>query len=106
MQQETTNHRFDNEGNITGFDRIEHWQIKVTNTRLVPIEIKVTRDFGTACWTLEATDYEKYDAQQAQFNRTIEKESELIIKYTLTTYHGVRTEENRSQFTDRSSLKH
>ena len=104
MQEETANVRFDTQGNVAGWDRIEYWQIKITNTRNLSIDIEITRDLATPSWTLTGTDYEKYDAQKARFQQTVEKESEQIINYTLTTYHGTRAEEfenqNRPPITD------
>jgi hypothetical protein len=90
------NHTFDNQGNISGWDEVRTWRIEIANTRPLPVDLEVTRDFGTPYWTLKLADaavtYEKYDATHARFKLTIEPRSKRVFEYTVTTYHGVRQE--------------
>ena len=100
MDFKTANYKFDNRGNIAGWDEIRTWKIEITNTRELPIEI--TRGFGTAYWTLvyvdiasaaaDAISYEKYDATHARFKLKRKPRSKRTFGYTVTTYHGVREE--------------
>jgi hypothetical protein len=93
---------YDRKKNITGWDEIRTWKIEVTNTRELPIEIEITRGFGTAYWTLVYVDiasvaadsisYEKYDVTHARFKLTRKPRSKWTFRYTVTTYHGVREE--------------
>ena len=102
MNYKTENYVYDRKRNITGWDEIRTWKIEVTNTRELPIEIEITRGFGTAYWTLVYVDiasvaddsisYEKYDATHARFKLTRKPRSKWTFVYMVTTYHGVREE--------------
>ncbi len=96
MDFKTDNFMFDRRGNIAGWDEIRTWKIEITNTRTLPIEIEITRGFGTAYWTLQFDDqevsYEKHDATHARFRVNLEPRSKRTFGYTVTTYHGVREE--------------
>ena len=93
MNFKTDNYVFDRKKNISGWDEIRTWKIKITNTRNLPIEIEITRGFGTAYWTLQPDiPYEKYDAAHARFKVNLEPRSKDAFEYTVTTYHGVREE--------------
>ncbi|MCX5644046.1 MAG: hypothetical protein NTZ17_05095 [Phycisphaerae bacterium] len=89
------NHTFDNKGNVSGWDEVRAWRIEVANTRLLPINVEVTRGFETAYWTLKPADkevfYEKYDATHARFKVTVEPRSKRVFDYTVTMYRGART---------------
>jgi hypothetical protein len=93
MEFRTDNYVYDKKGNIAGWDEIRTWNIEITNTRMLPIEIEITRGFGTAYWKLE-TDaaYEKHDATHARFKLNVEPRTKRTLEYTVTTYHGVREE--------------
>ncbi|MHC4572714.1 MAG: DUF4139 domain-containing protein [Planctomycetota bacterium] len=93
MGFKTANYVFDRKGNVAGWDEIRTWKIEITNTRTLPVEIEITRGFGTAYWSFE-TDipYEKHDATHARFKLTVQPRSKRTFNYTVTTYHGVRQE--------------
>jgi hypothetical protein len=100
MDFATANYLFDEDkrdrqvGNIIGWDEIRAWKIEITNTRDLPVEIEITRGFGTPDWTLETDqEYEKYDAEQIRFNLNVAPKSKQTLEYTVTTYHGTRREE-------------
>jgi len=94
MDFKTDNYVFDRKKNIAGWDEIRTWKIEVTNTRTLPVEIEITRGFGTVYWTLQFDEkeisYDKYDATHARFKATIEPRSKRAFTYTIRTYHGVR----------------
>jgi hypothetical protein len=96
MDFKTENYVYDRKGNITGWDEVRTWDIKITNTRKLPIELEITRGFGTSYWTLRCDDkdisYEKHDATHARFKVNLEPRSKRTLGYTVTTYHGVREE--------------
>ena len=96
MDSRTENHTFDNKGNVSGWDDVQTWKIEIANTRPLPVEVEVTRGFGTPSWTLkpanEEVSYEKYDATHARFKLTVEPRSKRVFEYTVTTYQGVRRE--------------
>jgi len=96
MEFQTDNYVFDKKRNIAGWDEIRTWRIEVTNTRMLPIAIEITRGFGTAYWTLPFAEkdvsYEKHDATHARFKLELEPRSKRMFTYGVTTYHGVREE--------------
>jgi len=93
MDFKTENYIFDNNGDVSGWDEIRTWKIEITNTRTLPIQIEITRGFGTAYWTLQSgTPYDKHDASHARFMLELEPRSKQILEYTIRTYHGTREE--------------
>ena len=96
MDFKTENYIFDNRANVSGWDEIRVWKIEITNTRPMPIQIEITRGFGTTYWTLQSeTTYEKYDATNARFKLELEPRSKQTLEYTVRTYHGTREESLR-----------
>jgi hypothetical protein len=96
MDFKTENYIFDNRGDVSGWDEIRSWKIEITNTQTLPIQIEITRGFGTAYWTLQSdTPYDKHDASHARFMLELEPRSKQILEYTVRTYHGTREESLR-----------
>ncbi len=96
MDFKTENYLFNNRGNIAGWDEIRTWKIELTNTRNLPVQVEITRGFGTAYWALQTdVQYEKYDATHIRFNVSLEPRSKRTIDYTLLTYHGRREQAAR-----------
>jgi hypothetical protein len=94
MDFQTENHVFDRHKNISGWDEIHTWKMEVVNTRTLPVEVEITRGFGTAYWTLQADiPYEHHDVTHARFKLTVQPRSKRTFDYTVTTYHGVRQEQ-------------
>ena len=91
MEFKTENYIFDPNDNITGWDELRTWKIEITNTRALPVQIEITRDFGTTFWTMQSElPYEKHDITRARFILTIEPKSKRSLEYTIRTYHGTR----------------
>ncbi|MHC4212103.1 MAG: DUF4139 domain-containing protein [Planctomycetota bacterium] len=91
MNFETKNYLFNKDKDIIGFDEIRTWKVEITNTRTLPIEIEITRNFGTNYWSLEADiDYKQHDVTRARFKLNIEPRTKKVFNYTVTTYHGQR----------------
>jgi len=96
MSFKTDNYMFDTKKEIAGWDEIRSWDMKLTNTRELPVEIEITRGFGTAYWTLKTdardVNYKKHDATHARFELKLGPRTKRTFGYTVTTYHGVREE--------------
>jgi hypothetical protein len=94
MDFKTEKYLFDSKGNISGWDEVQTWQIEVTNTRTLAIEIEITRGFGTAYWQMKFDEkdisFEKYDVTHARFKLKLEPRSKRTFEYTVRTYHGER----------------
>ena len=90
----TANFLFDKKGNVAGWDEIKSWKVEITNASQLPIDVEITRMFGTVYWTLEYSDkdisYEKYDAARARFKAKLAPQSKRMFTYTVTTRHGRR----------------
>jgi len=96
MSFKTDNYMFDTKKEIAGWDETRSWDMKLTNTWELPVEIEITRGFGTAYWMLKTDDkdviYEKHDATHARFELKLGPRTKRTLGYTVTTYHGVREE--------------
>jgi hypothetical protein len=95
MDWRTDSYRFDREGNARGWDEAAVWAMEVRNTRDLPVEIEITRDFGSTYWDIAAEDgvYAKHDASHGRFTFEMPARTSRRIEYTLTTYNGTRREE-------------
>ncbi len=93
----TENYRFNNKKNIAGWDEIRKFSIEVRNTRELPVKVEIQRNFGTQYWNLEKNgdfgQFEKVDLDTIKFTLMVEPNSIRKFEYTLTTYHGTRTED-------------
>jgi hypothetical protein len=94
MNFKTENFLYDRKGNITGWDEVRTWKIKTTNTRKLPVDVEITRNFNTGYWTLEFDEKniscKKHDASHARFELTLEPRTKKEFIYTVTTYHRDR----------------
>jgi len=94
METKTENYVFDANDNITGWDELRTVKTEVTNARAVPVDIEITRSFGTPHWELESVegtvDYKKHDVTHARFELTVAPRSKETFTYTDRKYYGVR----------------
>jgi len=97
MDFRTVNYRFDRNGNVAGWDEVRAFEVEVKNTRDIPARVEIRRNFPVPQWTLQRTgqidEFEKVDLDTVEFNIVLPPRSERRFQYTLTTYHGVRTED-------------
>ena len=97
MDFRTDNYRFDRDGDVAGWDEMRTFVVKVKNTRDIPVKVEIRRNFNTPHWTLKrdgaVDEFEKVDVKTVKFVLQLEPRSERQFGYTLTTYHGVRTED-------------
>ena len=93
----TDSYRFDRRGNVSGWDDIRTFEVKVRNTRDIPVKVEIRRNFDTAYWTLARTDevdeFEKIDATTVKFTLELAPRSQKTFAYSLTTYQGTRQED-------------
>ena len=73
------------------------FEVKVKNTREIPVKVEIRRNFGTHYWTIQQSgqidEFEKVDVDTVKFSLLLPPRSERKFQYTLTTYNGVRTED-------------
>ena len=88
MSMKTNRYRYNNKGNISGWDEIQIWKMEIKNTRDIPVEIEIKRNFHTNYWEIETKQkYEKIDKDTIKFTTTLKPETEKTFEYELTIYH-------------------
>lgn len=103
MDSRTENYLFNDKGDIAGWDEIETWHIKLTNTRDIPADFEVTRNFNTDSWDLDMTDtaaqvnYSKHDSQHARFTMVVAARTEHTFQYQVKKYCGTRKDVKSKQ---------
>ncbi|UCG56144.1 MAG: DUF4139 domain-containing protein [Phycisphaerales bacterium] len=97
MDFRTENYRFDQRGDVSGWDEVRDFTIEIKNTRDIGVKVEVRRNFDTQYWALERSDsvgdFEKVDLDTVKFTLVLEPRSVQKFGYTLTTYQGVRQED-------------
>jgi len=97
----TEQHQFDNNRNVSGWDEIRTFKIEARNTRDVPVEVEIRRNFRTTYWKFdkkgELDGYEQVDKDTIKFLLKLPARSGKTFEYTVRTYHGTREQEVRSK---------
>jgi hypothetical protein len=97
IETRTDNYRFDNKGDISGWDEIQVFNVSVRNTRDVAVKVEIIRNFSSPYWDLKQTGavdgFEKVDLDTVKFTVELPPHSKKTFEYTLTTYNGVRAED-------------
>ncbi len=96
MDLKTENFRFDNNGNVSGWDEIQTFTIEVKNTRDIPVKVEIQRNFHTQYWNINNSgdfgQFEKVDLDTVKFTLELSPKSSKKFQYVLRTYNGVRQE--------------
>jgi hypothetical protein len=96
MKEATNNYRFDQRGNIIGWDEIQDFKIEVRNTRSVAVKVEIKRNFHSSHWNIETAGehgtFEKDDLNTVKFTLELPPESKKEFTYQLTTYQGTNQE--------------
>jgi hypothetical protein len=94
MDFKTEQFRFDNHGDISGWDEIRTFNVEVKNTRDIPVKVEIQRNFPTQYWLIRTSDrFEKVDLDTVKFTLELAPRSNKKFEYELRTYHGVREED-------------
>ncbi len=98
MEEKTDSYRFDNKGNINGWDEIRTFELAIKNTRNLPVKVEIKRNFDTTYWDInnlrtEGSTYEKVDTDTVRYTLTLPPQSEKTLAYVLTVCRGTRTED-------------
>ena len=96
MDYSTANYMFDSESDITGWDEVREYRIKVKNTRDLPVKVEIIRNFNTTYWEIDKDgdfdQYEQIDKDTVKFTLQLKPRSTKEFTYVLTTFHGKRQE--------------
>jgi len=99
MDYATENYRFDSKGNVAGWDDVQTYRIKVSNTRDIPVKIEIKRNFPTSHWKLtnkdDCGDYEAEDLDTAKYTLILEPQTRRTFEYVVRLYQGTRQEDWR-----------
>ena len=95
MSERSENYMFNSKGNISGFDRIQQWDIKLENNRDLPVTVEVWRNFHGSYWNIKNAitnkgKYEKIDIDSVKYNIELAPRTTTTLAYTLTQYEGDR----------------
>jgi len=97
MDFRTEHYRFDYRRDISGWDEVRRFKVEVRNTRDIPVEVEIKRNFKTSSWDLSKSGdfgrFEKVDLDTVKFTLKLEPRSRKQFEYVLTTYHGTREQE-------------
>ena len=91
MDFKTAEYKFNRKGNITAWDEIRTFEVKVKNTRAIPAKIEIQRNFNIPSWEIEKNgdfdDFEKVDFDTVKFVLELDRRAEKQFTYLLTTHH-------------------
>jgi hypothetical protein len=95
MTEKSDNYRFNRNGDVSGFDRKQQWEIKLENNRDMPIRIEVFRNFNTPHWEIKNSDknkgkFEKVDIDTVKYTLDIPAYSTSALTYAITYFEGER----------------
>jgi len=100
MDFKTQNYLFDNKGNISGFERVQQWQLKLANNTDLPAEIEIFRHFEHPYWSIQnppdlTGSYEQIDVATVKYRLTLPAYTkEKLLTYTLTLFEGERQQQH------------
>lgn len=99
MDIKTENYKFDNRGNITGWDDIATFKVEARNTRDISVKIEIQRNFNTTYWNLERSGdfdkFEKVDMDTVKLTLNLQPRSTKTFQYTVRSYRGTRQDDWR-----------
>lgn len=95
LAEKTENYLFDRRGNISGYDHIQDWEIKLENNRNLPVKIEVIRNFKNNYWAIKnggnnQGTFEKQDIDTVVYTLNLAPRSSTKIAYSLTYFEGER----------------
>ena len=97
MNYHTENYRFNNKGNIHGWDEVRTFRFTVKNTRDLAVKLELTRNLSDRYWSLESSgdygEYEQIDLDTVRYTLELSPQSVLTFEHTVRTYHGIRRQE-------------
>ena len=94
MDFKTENYRFDDDGNVSGWDDVHTIRIDARNMRDVPVKVEVRRNFDTQYWSLSRSgaveQFEKVDLDTVEFTVEMAPRSARTFEYTVRLYRQQR----------------
>jgi hypothetical protein len=79
---------------ISGWDEVRTYTIEVRNTRDIPVEVEIKRNFPIQYWDIikkgDFDNFEVVDLNTLKFSLKLNPQSVKKFEYTARTYHGTR----------------
>lgn len=101
LNHESSDYTFDKQGDISGWREIRKINIEVKNTRPVPCQIEITRNFSSRSWQIEKSgdfdSFEKLDLKRVRFKLDMKPGEKRTFSYVLTTFHGLQADKRLMQ---------
>ena len=99
MDYKTEQQQFDNNRDVSGWDEVRTFKVETRNTREVPVDVEIRRNFRTTYWNLdrkgELDGYGQVDKDTVKFLIKLAARSGKTFEYTIRTYHGTREQDWR-----------
>jgi len=96
MDFKTDHYVFNKHGDVSGWDEIRTWRIKVKNTRDIPVKVEIKRNFRTPYWEIKNSGngdtYEKVDKDTIKYTLELPPRSNRELHYVATIHKGRRAE--------------
>jgi hypothetical protein len=96
MDYKTDNYEFGRKDDISGWIEIRTFKIEVKNTRDIPVEVEIKRNFNAPKWNLKKSgdfdEFEQVDMDTIKFTLKLKPQTKKRFEYTVTTYHGTRAD--------------
>ncbi len=85
---------YDSYRNVRGWDIIEEWKIEMRNSKSEDVPLELTRHFQ-GDWEIESPEnFERKDKNTIQYKVVVPALGTRVIKYTVTTHHGLRSKQS------------
>jgi hypothetical protein len=94
MDFKTENYMFDRYGNISGWDEVRSYRLSVKNTRDLPVQVEIKRNFTQPKWEVvpdgDFGQFEAIDTNTIKFTLNMQSQENKEFMYFLRTFHGRR----------------
>jgi len=95
MECATKNYLFNAPGgNISGWDEVQTWKVKVSNRTRLPVKVEVKRNLKHQYWEMDKSGdsgtYEREDVDTVKFTLELAPYSAKEFSYTVTYFEGDR----------------
>jgi hypothetical protein len=96
MDEDSGRYLFDENGDIAGWDERRTYEIRVRNTRSIPVKVEIKRHFDARSWEIEPQgdfdEFAKVDRDTVRFGLELGPQQDSSFGYTLTVHHGRRAD--------------
>jgi hypothetical protein len=97
MEHRTENYEYNRHGNVSGWEEVNKYKVKVKNMRDIDIKVEIKRNVRERKWRLDKNigdygKYEKEDIDTFKYTLKLEPNEEREFVYVLRKYRGTRAQ--------------